>query len=82
MIEEAALGDAGLGDDLLDRGRAEALFQNARLRDGENAVARRDALAHGRTSGKLYRWYGLKPPQTSTAAAAHATRTRNLLKNR
>ena len=39
VIEEAALGQADLGDDLLDRGRRETLGQHGRLRHGEDLLA-------------------------------------------
>src|SRR6185436_332224 len=46
VIEEAALGEAGLCDHFLDRGGAESLRQHGRFRDLENSLARRFSLAH------------------------------------
>ena len=40
MIEEAALGDADRGDDLLDRGRGESLREHRLLGGRENPLAR------------------------------------------
>jgi len=45
MIEEAALGDADLGDHLLDRGGSEALLEHGSFRHVENALACIAALA-------------------------------------
>ena len=44
MIEEAALGDTDGGDQLVDRGGGEALFEHRRLGRVENALARVAAL--------------------------------------
>ena len=47
MVEEAALGDLGGGDDLLDRGGVEALGEDRLLRDVEDAPAGLLALRGG-----------------------------------
>ena len=45
VVEEAALGDADGGDQLLDRGAGKALLEHGRLGDVEKALARVAALA-------------------------------------
>ena len=45
VVEEAALGDAGGGDQFLDRGGGKALGQHRFLGDGEQAFAGVAALA-------------------------------------
>src|SRR5690606_34205167 len=45
MVEESRLGDAGFADDLVDRGRREALMQHRILRDVHDPLARLLAFA-------------------------------------
>ena len=82
MIEEAALGDAGLGDDLLDRRGAEALDEHRRLGDLQDPFARCLSLAHPdpldyRTNGTVFARSSISPnrPQPPQRQA-------NRLKNR
>src|SRR5690606_2179917 len=78
MVEEPAFGDAGLGDDLVDRGRAETLLQDGCARNFEYALARGGSLAHVSSPGKPDRRYGsdlasalsgLRPPMSRSAPA-------------
>ncbi|MCY1313739.1 hypothetical protein D9M70_642890 [compost metagenome] len=46
MVEEPALGNADLGDQFVDRGRAETLRQHRRLRGVEDSRSRFLTLSH------------------------------------
>src|SRR5690606_83079 len=46
VVEEAGLGDAGLGDEFLDRRGAESLGEHRRLGDLEDSLTRRSPFAH------------------------------------
>ena len=46
MVEETALGNADLGDQFVDRGRAKTLRQHRRLRDVEDPRSRFLTLSH------------------------------------
>ena len=58
MIEEAALGDAGRLDQLVDRGRGEALVNDRIISDVEEPGAGPLALGRRRRAGQVYRGCG------------------------
>ena len=57
VVEEAALGEPGLGDHFVDRGGAKSLGEDGGFRDLENPFARCFAFSHPSTPGKLYSRY-------------------------
>jgi hypothetical protein len=46
VVEEAALGEPGFSNHLVDRGRSKSFGKHGRFRNLENSLARRFALSH------------------------------------
>ena len=73
VVEEAAFGEAGLGDHFVDRSGAKSLGEHGGFRDLENSLARRFALTHPRLQNCTHGTVSPTLPARRSCALAVAT---------